>query len=328
MLLVASVSFIGCSEDEDDNAQPKSNGKIPGLTASLSTNNGRTIYLSFNDAGGEDVSSLDGYDIYQSENGGEFEKIKNNLKDTSYTNRRTDHGNTYRIYVNFQSMYSDTIEIATAHPAKPWLDVIAGKTGEGSAAVLDYIQLDFFVGEEDASEIVKKFEYFRNEEKIGEYSVPEITIGNDFEHKDESDQLQFDQEYTYYVVAHTKDGEQVKSLEKSITPQRPDEIDRPEPEVEGVSSDHDNELVYIHVNDVSGTSSRIEFYAELNDNEWIWEGEPNTSDLKTDADGNYMIPISTEEAPNGINTLKTKARVYITGQYSGWSDWNVSTIVN
>ena len=75
MLLIVSVSFTSCSEDEDDNPQPSASGKIPGLTASLSTDNGKSIYLSFNDAAGDEVSSLDGYDIYQSENGGEFERI-------------------------------------------------------------------------------------------------------------------------------------------------------------------------------------------------------------------------------------------------------------
>lgn len=326
LMLIASISFVGCSTDDDDSSEPEATGKIPGLTASLSSNNGRSVKLTFQDV----TDGEYGYSIYHSEDGGEFDRIKGNLNDTSYWNERTDYGKTYRMFVNYESMYSDTIEIATTHPARPWLDVGAATGGEGSSAYIRYIKLDFFVGEEHPNDIVDKFEYYRNGELIEEYDLADdITYwDNHFDYRDESSSLSFDQEYTYYIAAITYEGDVHKSYEHSVTPRRPDPIDRPAPEITGVSSDHDNEIVYIHIKDESESASMIEIYAELNDGEWVWDGEFTTGELETDDDGSYKYPLGTEDAPGGFSTLRSKAKVEIQGIYSDWSGWNTTTIIN
>lgn len=326
LMLITGISLVSCSKDDDDNTEPEATGKIPGLTASLSADNGRTIKLAFQDV----TDGEFGYSVYHSEDGGDFERIKGNLQDTTYWDRRTENGKTYRIFVNYENMYSDTIEVATAHPAKPWLDVGAAVSGEGSGAYIRYIKLDFFVGEEHPNDIIDKFEYYRNGDLIEEYDLADdITYwDNSFDYKDESSSLNFDQEYTYYVAAVTYEGDVYKSLEHSVIPHRPDPIDRPEPEITDVSSDHENEIVYVHISDESGSASMIEIYAELDDGEWIWDGEFSTSELQTDSEGSYMFPLGTEDAPTGIRTLRSKAKVKIQGQYSGWSGWNVTYIIN
>jgi len=227
-------------------------------------------------------------------------------------------------------MYSDTIEMETTHSAKPWLDAGVAVGGEGSDAYIRYVKLDFFVGEEHPNDIIDKFEYYRNDVMIEEYDLADdITYwDNHFDYRDESSDLAFDQEYTYYVKSITYEGEEHNSLKHSVTPRRPDPIDRPEPEITDVTSDHDNEIVYLHIHDESESASMIEIYAELGDNEWIWEGEFTTGELNTDEDGNYMFPLGTEDAPTGINTLRSKAKVKIQGIYSEWSNWNVTNIIN
>lgn len=328
LLLIASFTFFSCKK-EDEEPETGISGKIPGLTANLSTGNGRTIRLSFNDAAGEYItSSFNAYNVYQSEDGGEFSRIRNGLTDTTYTDNSTKHGKTYQYFVNFENMYSDTIEISTAHPAMPWLSASVRVQGEGANAYIDYVRLNYFVGESRANDIVDKFEIYRNEVMISEYQIPSVITGNNFEYKDESSDLSFDQDYVYYIIAHTKTGEQFKSLDASVTPIIPDEIDRPAPQILSVYSNTETNTINIHVKDVSGTATFIDYYSEIEDDGGVyyWTGEPAISNLNTDSQGNYIITLDADDIPGGFKTIKTRARARISGNYSDWSDWNVSSV--
>jgi len=326
LLLIGSVTFVGCNKDDDEDDEPEITGKIGGLTATLATYNGRTIFLSFNNEAAEHITSLDAYDVYQSEDGGEFEKIKSNLSDTTYTDNRTTHGKTYRYFINFDGMYSDTIEIATAHPAMPWVSARARVTGEGSEAYIEHIKLEYFIGASSAKDVVDKFEFYRNNEKIGEYQISPVTNSNSFDYIDDDITFNFDEEYTYYIIAITTEGEQMQSLDAGVTANIPDAIDRPAPQVSGISTDQENNLIFVHVNDVSNSASYIELYADLDDGAWIWEGSAGVSELSTDENNNYKFALSTEDIPGGFKTLEYKARVTIMNKNSDWSNWGISTV--
>lgn len=328
-LLISTLSFVGCTDDGDQTGEP-ANGEIENLIASLSTGNGRTVKLSFNhllDSLGEPLGD---YDIYHSEDGAEFIKEGNTDKNF-YSSNRTRHGKSYRFFVKSDqedmTYYSDTVEIETAHPAMPWVSTSARIAGEGSGATIEYVKLEWFTGEPETVDVVSKFEYFRDGEKIGEYEVPSITNGNDFEYKDESINFNFDQEYVYTIVSHTHEGEQLESFESAITMRVPDVIDRPAPTIANITSDASEKVIYLHINDVSENGTYCNIFAELGEGQWVWEGGDRAlSNLEQDEDGNYMFPLSTEGAPGGYHSLKAKAKVTIQGQESDWSTWSVATV--
>ncbi len=328
-LLISTLSFVGCTDEGDDTGEPES-GEIKNLVASLSTNNGRSVRLSFEHLFDSTGEPLGDYDIYHSEDDAEFIK-EGNTNNNFYNSNRTKHGKSYRFFVKSEQddmlYYSDTIDIETAHPAMPWVSTSARVIGEGPGADIEYVRLKFFTGEQETVDVVSKFEYFRDGEKIGEYEVPSIINGNDFEFKDESIDFNFEQEYVYKVVSFTHDGEQIESLEAAISVNVPDVIDRPAPSIEEITSDATEKVIYLHIKDVSESATYANIYAELGDGEWAWEGGDRAlSNLDQDEDGNYMFPLSTEGAPGGFKSIKAKAKVTIQGKESDWSAWSVATV--
>lgn len=321
LLLAAGICFASCSKDEEED-DPGITGSITGLTASLSTSNGRTVQLSFDDSAGEYVAAFNGYRVYSSEDGAEFERLDQIGTETSYTDRSTSHGKTYRYYINFENMYSDTIEISTAHPAMPWLSTGYQTDGDGPGASVRYIRLNYFVGESKAGDLIDKFVYYRDGVEFNVRNVSSVA-GNSFEYQDESITFNFDQEYTYKVVAHTHQGETFESFESTVTPRVPDEVDRRAPEIKGLTTDFSNERMYLHVNDVSGNAQFIEFFVEIEKDNYFWEASVNVADLSQDPDGNYMIGLNLTDVPNGNKEIKAKARIEVGGTTGDWSPWSL-----
>lgn len=328
-LLISTLSLVGCTDEGDETGEPE-NGEIENLVASLSTGNGRSVRLTFDHLVDSLGEPLGDYIIMNSEEGGEFVK-DGNTNNNVYGSNRTKHGMTYRFFVKSMHdgmfYYSDTIEIETAHPAMPWVSSVASVDGEGAAATIRYVKMEFFTGQDPTYEVVEKFEVFRDGVSIDEFEIYQGGYGNDFEYKDESINFNFDQEYVYQIVSHCHDGEQVKSLEEAITIRVPDVIDRPAPSIANITSDVDNKVIYLHINDVSENGTYFNIYAELGEGEWAWEGGDRAlSNLDQDEEGNYMFPLSTEGAPGGFHSLKAKAKVTIVAQESNWSSWSVAKV--
>jgi len=328
-LLISTLSFVGCTDEGDETGEPE-NGEIENLVASLSTGNGRSVRLTFDHLVDSLGEPLGDYIIMNSEEGADFVK-DGNTNNNAYSSNRTKHGLSYRFFVKSRHddkwYYSDTIEIATAHPAMPWVSIGASVDGEGSGASIRYIKMEFFTGADPSWEVIEKFEYFRDGEKIGEYNLPQFGYSNSFEHKDESINFNFEQEYVYTIIAHCHSGEQLESLESAISVNVPDVIDRPAPSIEGITSDATEKVIYLHIKDESEAATYANIYAELGDGEWVWEGGDRAlSNLEQDEDGNYMFPLSTEGAPGGFKSIKAKAKVTIQGKDSDWSSWSMATV--
>ncbi len=320
---ILSLAFIaGCSKDDSMNPDSGSaQGTITGLTASLSTSNGRTIYLSWN--GVPDKSSLKNYHVYRADGTTSEFTDYGSAKDTSYTDNvtRTLNNTTYQYYVTYDDTYtSDTITIQTADASLPFVSGYVNVTGEGSAASILYTHLDWYVGSEDQ---VDHYEVYRDGNLLG------TVIAGYKEYKDETSQ-NFDQEYLYKVVTVTKSGDRFESPECALTPHRPDAVFRTVPEIIKVTSNSSDKSIDVIISDVSNDpADLIGFSGEIEGTGYSWNFETKVEDCGKDADGNLIIGLDASGAnlPSGQTIwLRSKVRIFTQGGYSDWSAYFESTI--
>ncbi len=324
-MVMAIATFVGCSDDEEGDSEPKMAGEIPGLELSLSES-GQFVYIIFEDAVGEGTD----YEIFRSDDGGDFEEVTNILSkktDTSFTDRRTEFGVVYQYFVNFENMYSDTVKIETQGVYKARVSTSVSSDGYGTSAVLEHVLVKWSVGAEDA-EGVESFEVFRDGSSIFSYEVPSFNYGNDFEYKDTD--VEYGQEYTYTVKTFTDEGETFESEEVSVTPERPDEIVLETPEIVDVTTETSDTSIHVHITDIgAGGSDKIEYDIELVGLNYSWKGETVISNLGTGTNSTMVLLLDATEAPreSGFQTLKSRVRIYTKGKWTDWSAYDESSIV-
>ncbi|MBI9069149.1 MAG: hypothetical protein JEZ09_17770 [Salinivirgaceae bacterium] len=318
-MLATSVLFTSCSKDED-NTEEEASGSINSLTASLSTYNGRNIYLTWENPG---IPSYGFYSVYRAEGEtGEFENLTSRCEGEHFNDIKTECENTYKYYITYSNMVSETITVKTGLKYQPYLNsCYAQVNGEAEDAVIQHIFMKWAVGETDD---VDKYEIYCDGNLIYTETKSYETEFRDTESKN------FDQEYTYKVVVITDDGQRYESFESTVTPHRPDAVNREVPEIIKVKSNLADKTVEIYLSDVSNSGlDLIGFYAELEGLNYYWEADTRVEDMSTDEEGNLILKLNADGAtlPSGQTIwLKSKVRVHIDGGWSDWSDWNRSFV--
>ena len=316
-LLATSALFTSCSKD--DESEPSSSGSIKNLTTSLSTYNGRNVSLTWTDPGKPSYSF---YSVFRSENNDEFKELTDRCDKEEFNDTKTECEKTYQYYVSYSNMKSDTITIETGLKYQPYLNsCYAQISGEANAAEIQHIFLEWTVGE---TTNVDEYEIYRNGNLI--YTE---TASYESEFRD-TDSKNFDQEYTYKVVVVKDNGERLESLESTVTPHRPDAIDRDVPEIIKVTSNSADKSIEIHLSDVSNSGlDLIGFYAELEGLNYYWESDIKVVDMGIDDEGNLILKLNAADAslPGGQTIwLKSKVRIHVDGGWSDWSTWNRSFV--
>lgn len=316
-ILATSVLLTSCSKDED--SEPSSSGSIEGLSASLSTYNGRNVSLTWTNP---EKPSYSFYSVFRSENDGEFEELTNRCDKEAFNDVKTECEKTYKYYVSYSNMKSDIITIETGLKYQPYLNsCYAQISGEANAAIIKHIFLKWTVAETDD---VDEYEIYRD----GKLIFTE-TASYESEFRD-TDSKNFDQEYVYKVVVIKENGDRLESLESAVTPHRPDAIDREVPEIIKVTSNSSDKSIEIYISDVSNSGlDLIGFYAELEGLNYYWESDVKVEKMGTDNDGNLILKLNADEAtlPSGKTIwLKSKIRIHIDGGWSDWSTWNRSFV--
>jgi hypothetical protein len=316
-LLATSVFLTSCSKD--DESEPSSEGSIKALTASLSTYNGRNVSLTWDDPGKPSYSF---YSVFRSENNGEFEELTSRCDKEAFNDTKTECEKTYKYYVSYSKMKSETITIETGLKYQPYLNsCYAQILGESSAAVIKHIFLEWTVGE---TTDVDEYEIYRDGNLI--YTE---TASYESEFRD-TDSKNFDQEYVYKVVVVKDNGERLESLESTVTPHRPDAVNRDVPEIIKVTSNHADKSIEIHLSDVSNSGlDLIGFYAELEGLNYYWESDIKVEEMATDDEGNLILKLNAANATLSSGQtiwLKSKVRVHIDGGWSDWSSWDRSFV--
>lgn len=317
-MLATTVLFTSCSKDEDDDVAAA--GSITGLSASLSTYNGRVIFLTWEDPG---KPSYNFYTVYRAEGeNGEFEVMTGRCDDEHFNDAKTECEEIYRYYIEYSNMLSDTLTVETGLKYQPYLNsCYAQISGEANDAEIVHIFMKWTVGETDE---VDKYEIYRDGSLI-------YTETKSFESEfRDTESKNFDQEYVYKVVVVKDDGEKLESLEEAITPRKPDAVDRAVPEILKVTSNSADQSIEIYLTDVSNSGlDLIGFSAELEGLNYNWEADTKVEDMGTDEEGNLILKLSAEGATLTTGQtiwLKSKVRIHIDGGWSDWSDWNRSFV--
>lgn len=325
--IILGLSFTGCSKDDDENnnEEPKAEGSISGLTASVS---GSAVKLAWADSAETGYNNY--YEVFRAVEGEEFEQIENRGEDTDYTDRFAEFSTSYQYFVKHNDRHSDTISIETESQYQPYTSGGGARyDGYGQEATIEYLSFDWRVGE---AEGIERIEYFRDGELIDEYRNP---YDNASDLKDEDNSFEFGVDYTYKVVVTTAEGETYESLELVITPQRPEEENHeaPEaPEVVKVVSDRENFTIDVYITDVSERGNDfIAYYIELPDQNYSWEEvSRRTDEFPTDEEGNLIIKLDASEVTFPASSVWLHSKVKIenvnTKMWSEWSDWNKTKV--
>jgi hypothetical protein len=328
IVLLISTMLTSCGKDET----VKYPSAPETVTLSLSEENASWVIISFSD-----VYLSYGYRIYRSETiDGEYEKVSTTAAylddaDHSRIDESAEYNTTYFYKVapldldSNPGETSEPVEITTGSPdSTAELDVEAVAEGEGMSAILKKNLLNWTVV---SNEGIEKFIVKRDGVIIGEAPVNDFYLY--YFYSDEN--VSFDVEYTYQVVAVTTEGIEFESNVVAYTATRPEVIDRPAPVVayiEGVSGE---QKVRIGVTRVEGDSqsteyeirSRIDGYTD-----WL-SVDGMVSDFATDDSGNITTTFGYSEVSftTGGAYFDAQARVFTAGQWSEWSSIETAFII-
>jgi len=325
-LFVVSIILFSCDDSGSDITL-----KAPGnVNVALTGSKNNMVEITWDVQSSDSYTHSIAYRIERAiEEDGEYEIIGTD-NDGSYTDKDVEYSLTYYYRVQAYSVdlitfeeadagaYSEVVSITVGSASlNPDLMVYQKATGEGSSAVLNGVQLVWDVA---TAEDLDEFKVYRN----GALLTTENAQSYIEEYRYLDENVSFNQTYTYQVVAFDYEGNSYESEEVEFTPTRPDEIERTAPSFVGYDVDFDEKLIYITITDESSSVYDLIDYVIERGDKGSWEDEVKVNELSKDADGNLIITLSTENAPesSGITDLVCKVRIYTNG---GYSDWNTHT---
>ncbi|MBI9035434.1 MAG: hypothetical protein JEZ03_13285 [Bacteroidales bacterium] len=317
-ILTLGIMSTSCKKDEEtDGGFPIA----PEVTASLDADHPNWVLLKWNKV--EDAFT---YNIYRSESeNGEFEELSGiGINKESCTDKGTEYNTTYyykivSVDINFEegNMPAKSVQITTGGAVlNPNTGAVAICDGEGPSAILNYVRVQWNV---PTSEGIKEF-------KISKNGALLTTVASSFasvkEYSYDDENVAFGIEYTYEVVAIGEDDVEYRGDAATITPIRPEPIDRPVPEVVDVTTTINEKKVMVFFTDVAQSDYDLyEIEARFTDyTEWI-NHEGRADEFATDADGNkkFSIDYSQVNFSTGGAWFDVRVRLHTQG---GWSDWS------
>ncbi len=317
-VLVLGVMNTSCKKDEEtEGGFPIA----PEVTANLDSEHPNWVLLEWNKV--EDAFT---YNIYRSESeNGDFEKQTGiGIDKESCTDKKTEYNTTYyykvvSVNIDFEEgdMPAKAVEITTGGAVlNPNVGAYAICNGEGPSAILNAVRVQWDV---PTSEGIEEFKISKNGTFLTTISSS-YASAKEYSYDDED--VVFDQEYTYEVVAIGEDGTEYAGEACTITPTRPEPIDRPIPDVVDVTSSVNDKLVTIFFSDVAQSDNDLyEIEARFSDyTDWI-SHDARASDFATDADGNKTFDIDYSQVTfsTGGAWFDVRVRLYTQG---GWSEWS------
>lgn len=324
----AVLIFSACSIDDNDDASVET---PLNLSVSISETSNSAVNITWDDQTVDNWNYLLYFNIERStsESSG-FETIRETSGNT-YTDTDVEYNTTYYYRVQAYTQDAYTFEDAEFSDYSEVQSITIGEAslianltayqsvvGDGDDAVLNGVQLVWTV---PTAEEIDEFEVYRD----GALLTTENASSFIEEYRFLDENVVFNATYTYQIVTIDNDGNTYESEISTVTPEKPEEVERTAPEFVDFEVDFDNKVIRVIITDVSKTDNNlIEYRFDLGNTGYYWEGDVKVGDLGKDDDGNLILSLNTEGTPqsSGFTDLVSKVRIYVDG---GWSDWRTHT---